>query len=232
MKLKRSFFARPTLTVAQDLLGKYLVRKLPSSSLRAKRGNLVGKIVEVEAYIGEDDLACHASKGRTKRTELLYHKPGTIYVYMIYGMYYCLNIVIEKADYPAAILIRAVEVKNSPSPFPTKTDPPLAEILSPRGRGMGEGVLTDPKIASGPGKLCRYFKIDKTFNGQDLIDNKNLWIEDGGRSDDRRSVLRQEVRPPVKIVSAPRIGVDYAKHCAKYPWRFYIKDNKSVSQIS
>src|SRR3989338_4345306 len=97
-----SFFARPTLRVAHELLGKYLVRRI-------SRKKLVGKIIEVEAYIGEDDLACHASRGRTKRTEMLYAKPGTVYVYLVYGMYWCLNIITQRSEYPSAVLIRAIE---------------------------------------------------------------------------------------------------------------------------
>jgi DNA-3-methyladenine glycosylase len=100
--LLQSYFSRSTLVVARSLLGKYLVR-------RNGAGTLAGKIVEVEAYVGPHDLACHASKGRTLRTEVLFGPPGISYVYLIYGMYHCLNVVTEKADYPAAVLIRAVE---------------------------------------------------------------------------------------------------------------------------
>lgn len=108
-KLTARFFARPTLTVARDLLGKYLV-------VKRGRKTIAGKIVETEAYIGEKDLACHASKGRTPRSEILYHGPGTIYVYMIYGMYYCLNFVTERKDFPSAVLIRAVEKEGAGGP--------------------------------------------------------------------------------------------------------------------
>jgi len=108
-KLTARFFARPTLAVARDLLGKYLVVK--------HKGKLLsGKIVETEAYVGEKDLACHASKGRTPRSETLYKEPGTIYVYLIYGMYHCLNFVTERAEYPAAVLIRATDVSGTDGP--------------------------------------------------------------------------------------------------------------------
>jgi DNA-3-methyladenine glycosylase len=100
--LATAFYARQTLAVARDLLGKYLVRQLPTG-LRA------GRLIEVEAYIGQHDLACHASKGRTRRTEVLFGSPGRAYVFMIYGMYYCMNVVTERLDFPAAVLIRAVE---------------------------------------------------------------------------------------------------------------------------
>jgi DNA-3-methyladenine glycosylase len=97
-----TFYARDTLIVARNLLGKYLVRELP-------QGVRAGRLIEVEAYVGPHDRACHAYKGRTKRTEVLFRSPGLAYVYLIYGMYHCLNVVTERLDYPAAVLIRAVE---------------------------------------------------------------------------------------------------------------------------
>ena len=103
--LPRSYFNRSTVVVARSLLGKYLVR-------RNGAGVLAGKIIEVEAYVGPQDLACHASKGRTLRTEVLFGPPGISYVYLIYGMYHCLNVVTEKAEFPAAVLLRAVEVEG------------------------------------------------------------------------------------------------------------------------
>lgn len=105
LTITRSYFNRPTLTVARSLIGKYLVR-------RNGKGMIAGKIIEVEAYIGPKDKACHASKGRTPRTEVLFGPPGISYVYLIYGMYYCLNVVTERAGFPAAVLIRAVEVNG------------------------------------------------------------------------------------------------------------------------
>lgn len=103
--LARTFFSRPTLTVARSLIGKHLVREKGA-------GLTVGKIIEAEAYIGPQDLACHASKGRTARTEVLFGPAGTSYVYLIYGMYHMLNVVTERAGFPAAVLIRAIEVNG------------------------------------------------------------------------------------------------------------------------
>ena len=103
--LGRSYFNRSTLVVARSLLGKYLVRQNGAT-------RMAGRIVEVEAYVGPHDLACHASKGRTARTDVLFGAPGTCYVYLIYGMYHCLNVVTEKVGFPAAVLIRAIEVNG------------------------------------------------------------------------------------------------------------------------
>lgn len=101
--LPREFFSRPTLTVARSLIGKYLVRE-------QETGIIAGKIIEVEAYVGPQDKACHASKGRTARTEVMFGPPGISYVYLIYGMYHCLNVVTERVDFPSAVLVRAVDV--------------------------------------------------------------------------------------------------------------------------
>ncbi len=136
-RLGRSFFARPCLEVAPELLGTYLVH-----------GERAGRIVEVEAYVHEDDQACHARFGRTKRAETLYGPPGHAYVFLIYGMYDCFNVVCEPAGSPAAVLVRALE------PLP-----PL------------EGG-TD-----GPGKLCRALAINRAHNGADLVRGATLWLE-------------------------------------------------------
>ena len=103
--LSQSYFNRSTLLVARSLIGKYLVRE-------NGKGIIGGKIIEVEAYVGGQDKACHASKGRTTRTDVLFGPPGFSYVYLIYGMYHCLNVVTEPEEFPAAVLIRALEVKG------------------------------------------------------------------------------------------------------------------------
>ena len=143
MSLPLSFYRRPALTVARALLGKVLVHETPS-------GRRQGRIVETEAYIGERDLACHASKGRTKRTEVMFGPPGRAYVYFIYGMYYCFNVVTEPEGIPAAVLVRALE----PGP------------------GIPPGLATN-----GPGKLCRAMGITLSQNGEDLLGHR-LFIED------------------------------------------------------
>jgi len=137
-KLTRSFFNRPTIEVAKDLLGKYLIK-----------GNFVGEINEVEAYDGAIDPACHSFNGKTKRTEVMFGKPGVSYVYFIYGMYHCFNVVTEKKGNGCAVLIRGVKPI---SPTNLKTN--------------------------GPGKLCRAFNITKKDNCIDLCTSKNFYIED------------------------------------------------------
>lgn len=208
-KLTQSFFEQPTLKVAENLLGKFLI-------VRKNSKRIVGKIVETEAYIGEDDLACHASKGnprtqraeqspydgRTNRSEILYRKAGTVYVYLIYGMYYCLNIVTERENFPSAVLLRAVEP---------------AEGIDLMEKRRKTNILRN--LASGPGKLCMAFGIGKEFNNKTVF-GKDIWIEDRG----------EEYESSKNIVSAPRVGVDYAKHCKDLPWRFYVKDNQFVSK--
>jgi len=103
--LSQTYFARPTVQVARSLIGKYLVRSLDGREI-------AGRIIEVEAYVGGDDKACHASKGRTPRTEVMFSAGGIAYVYLIYGMYHCLNVVTERKEVPAAVLIRAIEVEG------------------------------------------------------------------------------------------------------------------------
>lgn len=197
--LPRRFFQRSALEVAPDLLGKLLVRKFPDGR------RLVGKIVEVEAYDGPEDLACHSSHGRTKRTEVMFGPAGHAYVYLIYGMYHCLNIVVGKLG--AAVLIRAVE-PIFVGAIGKGTDPNL------QGSVPSEG--SEGRVASGPGKLCRWLGIDRDFNGWDLTQGERLWVEKG----------RGE---KLVVVKSPRIGVAYAGAWARKPWRFYIKDNRSVS---
>jgi DNA-3-methyladenine glycosylase len=101
--LSRTYFNRPTLIVARSLVGKYLVRCIDGKKTE-------GKIIEVEAYVGSEDKACHASKGRTRRTDVMFGPAGVAYVYLIYGMYHCLNVVTEREEFPAAVLIRAIEI--------------------------------------------------------------------------------------------------------------------------
>lgn len=144
-KLSRSFYDRPTGLVARDIIGKYIVYNSP-------KGRLTGRIVEVEAYIGHDDPACHAARGETERNRVMFGLPGFSYIYFIYGMYFCLNFVTEKKGFGAAVLLRAAEpcegletmYKNSP------------------------GIKKDGQLLNGPGKFCRAFGLTRQQNGLDL----------------------------------------------------------------
>ena len=193
MKLPRSFYEQTTIDVAKQLLGKYLVRKHPE-------GNAVGRIVETEAYVGPQDLACHASKGRTARTEVMFGPAGRAYVYFIYGFYNMLNLVTEAKDYPAAVLIRAVEPIGG------------IELMKERRKSS---VLRN--LASGPGKLCQAFAVDRTLNGADLSGGV-LYVEDRGES-------------VPKFRARPRIGVDYAGKWKGKPYRFLVRGSEFVSKL-
>ena len=151
-RLPGSFYNRPTLTVAKEVLGKHLVYQAPL-------GKISARIVEVEAYIGEDDPACHAARGKTARNEVMFGKPGTAYIYFIYGMYHCLNVVTEAAGTPAAVLIRAGEAVEGFN---------LMKRNSPK--------KNDKNILSGPGLFCRAFGLTTIQNGLDLTE-KSIYLE-------------------------------------------------------
>ena len=154
-KLDRQFYDRPTLKVAKELLGKYLV-------VNIKGKFLSGKIVETEAYIGYKDPASHAYRGITPRNKVMFGDPGYAYVYFTYGMHYCLNLVTEKNGYPAAVLIRALEPVQG------------IEIMQKRRKRKN---LID--LASGPAKLCQALGVDRKLNGADLCSD-SIWVEDRG----------------------------------------------------
>lgn len=194
-RLQRDFFARDTLVVARELLGQRLVRLL-----RGKR--LSGYIVEVEAYIGEDDQASHAHPGRTARNATMYGPAGCAYVYLIYGMHHCLNIVTDREGYPAAILIRALE--------PTEG---IEEMQARR----GNRPLT--QLTSGPARLCQALAIDRRLDGADMCaPGAQLFVERGIPV------------PDESIATGPRIGVRGDEVALTVPWRFYIRGNSYVSR--
>ncbi|MFQ5607670.1 MAG: DNA-3-methyladenine glycosylase [Candidatus Zixiibacteriota bacterium] len=152
-RLGRGFFERPTLRVAQELIGMVLVDRRGGTNSAAR----VVRLVEVEAYIGEKDPASHAAPGPTRRNRIMYGVPGLAYVYLIYGMYHCLNVVTEEDGFPAAALLRAAE--------------PLEGSLEVNPRTGGQ-YRTD-----GPGKLCRALALDLSINGLDLTDGP-LYLAD------------------------------------------------------
>ena len=156
-KLTRSFYTRPALSVAKDLLGKILIRKIGHTIL-------TGKIVEVEAYLGKKDPASHAYRGKTKRNEVMFGEGGHLYVYFTYGMHFCANVVTGKKDVGEAVLIRAIE--------------PLDGMeLMKRNRGFLKDVRHPYTLTNGPAKLCEALGIKREDNGTDLRGDKIFLIE-------------------------------------------------------
>jgi len=195
-RLPRRFFARPTVRAARELLGCRLVRRVDGQRLS-------GVIVEAEAYVGEEDLACHCRHGRTPRNAVMFGKPGVAYVYFTYGMHWMFNIVTEREAHAAAILIRAVE--------------PVEGIERMRERRTQAALR---HLCSGPARLTQALRIDGRDNGVDLCARgTDIWIEAG------------ESLAPIRIGRSPRVGVDYAPEpWRSKSWRFFVRDNPFVSR--
>lgn len=193
--LPAAFYARDTVTVARGLLGQRLCHRLPDGELRS------GIIVETEAYLGLQDKAAHSFGGkRTARTETMYGPPGRAYVYLIYGMYYCLNAITQAEGVPEGVLIRALEPEQGHAGWARE----LAHLK--------------PKHwLSGPGRLCRGMQIGKAQNGLDLS-SSSLWVEAAGALAD------------ADIIAGPRIGIGYAEEAVDWPLRFYRRGSLSVSK--
>jgi DNA-3-methyladenine glycosylase len=196
VKLPRGFYTRPDVVeVARDLLGRLLV-------VPARGGHRVsGIIVETEAYRGPEDRASHAYGGRrTPRTETMYGRGGTAYVYFVYGMYHQFNVVTGVADVPHAVLVRALEPVEGVNLMRRRRDTGAARALT-----------------SGPGKLCIALGIDRRLDTTDLL-GERVWIEPGRRV------------PPSAVEAGPRIGIDYAGEWVERPWRFWLRDSPFVSR--
>ena len=192
-KLEREFYNRDTVQVARALLGKRLVRVWDGTAL-------VCRITETAAYVGRCDKACHAyGYRRTPRTETLFAPPGTAYIYLIYGMYHCLNFVTEPEGEPCAVLIRGLEAVEG-------------KALIARNRfGVSPAEMTayqKKQFLNGPGKVCRGLMLTRTQNGLDLTGDE-LYVLDAGEA-------------PDIIHTGKRIGIDYAEEAAEFPWRFYL----------
>ena len=203
--LPREFFDRDTVEVARDLVGKYLVRRYDGHTLAVR-------LTETEAYVGRMDKACHAyNYRRTPRTQTLFAPPGTTYVYLIYGLHCCLNLVTEPEGEPAAVLIRGGQIRHN------------GAIIAENRFGRKAEELSDAQkknLLNGPGKLCAALKIDRALNGlpygsEELMVCGSLaeaglpeWPGDEG---------------PLEIGVGKRIGIDYAQEAADFPWRFFLK---------
>lgn len=202
MCLDKSYFKEDALDLAKDLLGKILVREVDGKIIKCK-------IVETESYIGKIDKASHAYKGRrTKRTEPLFHEGGIAYVYLIYGMYNCMNVISGAKDEGEGVLIRALEPLNE-----------FNYLSNIRFNKDYESLTKAQKLSltNGPGKLCKALSIDREFNYKKLYEKGDMYITNGDDED-------------FEIVETTRIGIDYAEEAKDFPWRFYIKGNKYISK--
>lgn len=188
-----SFYSRPTLKVLENLIGKVLVRK-------SEEGMSSGVIVEAEAYTGEDDPASYAFSGRTKRSEIMYGPPGRAFIHFTYGMHHMLNLVTEREEFPAAILIRALE--------------PSEGISLMKKRRQTEELIN---LCSGPAKICQAFGIDRSHNGVSVFSSRSpLFIKEGERREKRKE----------ELIWTSRIGIGEGKDRL---WRAYLKGSPFIS---
>lgn len=193
--LPRRFYREPTLRVARALLGHLLVHDTPA-------GRTAGRIVEVEAYLGVRDRAAHTYGGRrTPRNEPMWGPPGHAYVYFVYGMHYCINVVTRAAGVPEAVLIRALE--------------PVAGVDLMRAR---RGLIDAPewRLCRGPATVCQALGIGRAQNGTDLIHGA-------------LRVVTGAAAPRATVLRTPRIGIDYAGPDVARPWRFVVRGSRAVS---
>ena len=200
MKIQREFFRREALEVAKDLLGKNLIVETDDGLMKVR-------LVEVEAYTGEKDKACHTYGGRrTARTETMYKEGGCLYIYLIYGIYNMLNIVTGREDDGQAVLIRAGEPLDG-----------LDLMAKNRFKKSYEELTSYQKknLINGPGKLAQALGIDRTHNSMYLLGEK-IYLEDDGYMN-------------FEIGRSKRIGIDYAEEARDYLYRFYIKGSKYLS---
>ena len=199
-RLDRDFYTGDTVSIARSLIGRYLVRRLPDETI-------VCRITETEAYVGATDKACHAyGYHRTRRNATMFGPPGHAYIYLIYGMYSCLNFVTNPVGEPDAVLLRGLA--------------PVCglDAMSQRRFGCRAADLTayqKKNFLNGPGKCCQALALDRRLDGLDLTGD-TLYLctspQDAG--------LPVVAEPPFTVVSGRRIGIDYAEEAAAFPWRF------------
>lgn len=206
---RKRYLTKDTIAAARDFLGKLLVVPTEDGT------RVSGMIIEVEAYCGVEDRGAHSYGGRcTPRNEVTYGRGGHAYVFFIYGMYYQLNFVTGPVDHPHVLLIRAVEPVEGINVMRQRRG-----LSEPEAAGSPRRPSSrDTNLTSGPGKLCIAFGIDRTLNGEDLVEGKKMWVED------HRSYTANE------IAVGKRIGIDYAGEDADLPWRFWVSGNPYVSK--
>ena len=202
MIIEKEFYNQGAIEVAKGILGHYLVREVNGLKIRTK-------IVETESYIGATDKACHAyNYKRTDRTKPLFEEGGIAYVYFIYGLYHCFNIVTNIKEEPEAVLIRAVEPLDN------------FEYLSNIRFNKNYNELTNAQkrnLTNGPSKLCSALSITREDNYKKLYIDSGLYLE-------------YNYEKNIEIVETTRIGIDYAEEAIDFNWRFYIKNNPYVSK--
>lgn len=204
-RLGLEFFDQPAISLARAFLGQVLVRRLDDGT------ELRGRIVETEAYLGPEDEAAHSRGGRqTPRNRSMFMKPGTLYVYIIYGMYFCMN-VSSQGD-GACVLLRALE--------PLGGLETMRQLRSTVRKGTISRVLKDRELCNGPSKLCQALAIDKSFDQRDLTQDEAMWLEHGSL----------EPSGPA-VVAAARIGIGRAGEWAQKPLRFYVRGSPWVSVV-
>lgn len=202
MIIEKEFYSKGAIEVAKSILGHYLVREVDGRKIKTK-------IVETESYIGASDKACHAyNYKKTERTKPLFEEGGIAYVYFIYGLYHCFNIVTNIKNEPEAVLIRAVEPMDN------------FEYLSNIRFNKNYNELTNAQkrnLTNGPSKLCSALSITREDNYKRLYIDSGLYLEYNYEKD-------------IEIVETTRIGIDYAEEAKDFKWRFYIKNNPYVSK--
>ncbi|XP_013925750.1 PREDICTED: DNA-3-methyladenine glycosylase [Thamnophis sirtalis] len=202
-RLGAAYFDQPCISLAKALLGQVLVRKLPDGR------ELWGRIVETEAYLGGEDTASHSRGGRrTARNAAMFMRPGTLYVYQIYGIYFCMNV--SSQGEGAAVLLRSLE--------PLRGLETMRELRLARQQKAPARLLQDWQLCNGPSKLCQALAIDRSFDQQDLGCNPSLWLEPG-----------LEASGDQVPICVPRIGI--SGEWAQKPLRFYLQGNQCVSAI-
>ena len=215
--LSRALLADDTLLAARRLIGVRIVRVLPRVPGTAGEPAVVtisGRIVEVEAYVGTSDRASHARMGRTARNSVMFGPAGIAYVYLVYGMHHCLNVVTGPDGVPAAVLIRAVE--------PIEGIDAMRALRFAAGRVPGRGT-PDARLAAGPGMVGSAFAIDRTWTGTDLCDPGSTIRLECAPGDE----------PEPRVVATPRIGIPFAgSPWTEVPWRFLDADSPSISRAA
>lgn len=209
-RLSRAFYTRDGITVAKELLGKILVHETSQGTIR-------GIITEVESYMGEEDKGSHTYGGkRTERTEPMYHIGGTSYVYLIYGMYSCMNIACMTDGIPQAVLLRSVvpaDVESEKLMNKLRLEPLNRKQLKKKKPIYTEDnlpIALKKHLADGPGKMCIAMDITRADNDIDMVESNTFYVTEGITVD------------PKQVKAGKRIGIDYAEEAADYLWRFYL----------